>query len=139
MSQLILDAHVDVLDVLSALRRWITVQTLQDLRPREIIRDERIPEIQLTQKQPTFVTIDTDFLDPRWCNPNYCVLYFALQTKEQRLLPGLLRALFRRPEFRTRAARMGKVARVSTSSIEYWQFPARERRLILWTPRRWKQ
>src|SRR5262249_45283304 len=132
MSQLILDEHVSAGLVLQPLRRWITVQTLQDLRPREIVRDERIPEILLNQKQPTFVTIDRDFDDPSWCHPNYCILYFALQNKEQHLIPGLLRALFRRPEFRTRAGRMGKLARVSTTSIEYWQFPVREAGLIVW-------
>jgi hypothetical protein len=136
MSQLILDAHVSASLVLRPLRRWITVRTLQELRPNEIVLDERIPEILLREKQPTFVTIDKDFIDPRWCNPSYCILNFALQDREQHELPSLLRALFHRPEFRTRTLRMGKVARVSTSSIEYWQFPDRERRIILWKPRR---
>src|SRR5262249_36990174 len=116
MSQLILDAHVNALYVLPVLRRWITVQRLQEIRPGEIVLDERVPEIPSTLKQPTFVTIDKDFDDPGWCHPNYCILYFALRDDEQTLLPGLLRALFRRPEFRTRAGRMGKLARVSTSS-----------------------
>lgn len=138
MSQLVLDAHISAPAVLPPLRRWITVHTLQDVRPRELVLDERIPEILLTLRSPTFITIDTDFLDPRWCNPNYSILHFALQNKEQRLIPGLLRALLRRSEFRTRAVRMGKVARISTSSIEYWQFPSREPRLILWKPGRRK-
>ena len=135
MSQLILDAHVNIQLVLQPLRRWITAELLQDLRPGEHVLDERVPEILLRMKRPTFVTIDKDFDDPSLCNPNYCIIYFALQDKEQPLIPSLLRALFRRPEFRTRANRMGKLARISTTSIEYWQFPERQPRLIVWKPK----
>jgi hypothetical protein len=135
MSQLILDAHVSALHVLPLLRRWITTEMLQALRPGQHILDERIPEILGRLKRPTFITIDKDFDDPSLCNPKYCIIYFALQDKEQPLIPSLLRALFRRPEFRTRANRMGKLARISTTSIEYWQFPDRQPRFIVWKPK----
>jgi hypothetical protein len=123
MSQLILDDQLDVEVVLPPLRKWITVECLHELRSGEHILDDRIPEIFRTLKQPTFVTIDQDFWHPLWCHPAYCILYFALRDDQQELLPGLLRALLRRPEFRTRAVRMGKVARVSTFVIDYWQHP----------------
>ena len=134
MSQLILDEHVNVRAVFQQLRRWITVELLQDLCPRQLVLDDRVPEILLRLKGPTFITIDAHFDDPSLCNPNYCIVYFALQDKEQPLIPALLRALFRHPEFRTRTNRMGKLARISTTSIEYWQFPDREPRLIVWKP-----
>ena len=50
------------------------------------------------------------------------MLYFSLRDDQQELLPDLLRALFRKPEFRTRVNRMGKVARVGLTTIDFWQF-----------------
>jgi hypothetical protein len=116
MSQLILDAHVNAVRVLPLLRRWITVERLQDIRPRQLVLDDRVPEILLRLKQPTFVTIDSDFDDPRLCNPNYCILYLALHDKEQPSIPALLRVLLRRSEFRARAKRMGKLARPASNT-----------------------
>jgi hypothetical protein len=68
------------------------------------------------------VTIDHGFWERHWCHPGYCILYFDLRGSEQRLIPDLLRALLRHPEFHTRAARMGKVACVGTELVRYWQF-----------------
>jgi hypothetical protein len=122
MSQLILDDQLDITEILPPLRKWITARRLQDLRPGELIRDDRIPEILMRLKSPTFVTIDKGFWDSRLCHPKYCILFFALRDDQQSLVPGLLRALFRRAEFSTRSKRMGKVARVSSKAISYWQF-----------------
>jgi hypothetical protein len=132
MSQLIVDDQLSVRKVLTPLRKWITVERLQDLRPGEVILDDRVPEILRTQKQATFVTIDQDFWDERLSDPSYAILYFALRNDQQGALPDLLRALLRRPEFRTRAKRMGKVARVSTATIEWWQFPRANLQQFAW-------
>ena len=132
MSQLILDDQLDVLELLPRLSKWITARRLQTLRPGELILDDRVPEILGTLKQPSFVTIDEHFWQRHLRNPDYCILYFALRGDQQEQLPSLLRALLRRSEFRTRAARMGKVARVSAAAIDYWQFQSRESRWIEW-------
>jgi hypothetical protein len=105
--------------LLPPIRKWITAERLQDLRANERIPDERVPEILRTLKQPTFVTIDQDFWDRDFCHPSYGILYFALRSEEQGVIPDLLRALLRRPDCHTRARRMGKVARVSTTAIDY--------------------
>jgi hypothetical protein len=42
MSQLILDDHVRQSQVSKPLEKWTTVQRLRDLRPDEIIKDERV-------------------------------------------------------------------------------------------------
>src|SRR2546428_420534 len=117
MSQLILDDQLNFRTVLKPLQKWITVQRLQDLRPTERILDDRVPEILLTLKTPTFVTIDQDFWHRQWCHPGYCILYFALSNLEQKLIPSLLRDLFHLTEFQTRGIRMGKIVRVSTITI----------------------
>jgi hypothetical protein len=133
MSQLVLDDQLDTPTLLPPIRKWITAQRLRDLRPNQRILDERVPEILLTRKQPTFVTIDQDFWDRHLCHPSYCILYFALRSEEQGLIPDLVRALLRRPDFRSRARRMGKVARISTSSIDYWQFQVQDLQQLAWT------
>ena len=65
MSQVILDDQLSQSEVLQPLDEWISVQRLRDLRPHELILDDRIPEILLTLRQPTFVTIDRGFWDKR--------------------------------------------------------------------------
>ncbi len=132
MSQLILDDQLDVREVLRSLQKWVKVQRLCDLRPNERILDDRVPEILLSVGHPTFVTIDKDFWDRRLCHPKYAILYFALRDDEQELLPGLLRSLLRRKEFRTRVSRMGKVARVSSTRIDYWQFQLTRLQRVSW-------
>lgn len=132
MSQLILDDHLSAREVLTPIRRWVTAQFLRELRPGERVLDVRVPEILRTLRQPTFVTIDHGFWDRRWCHPQYAILYFALREIEQELLPGLLRALLRRPEFKTRASRMGKVARVGTTSLAWWHFQSPDLLQVDW-------
>jgi hypothetical protein len=121
MSQLVLDDQLDVQIILPRLEVWTSAVRLQDLRPGEHVLDDRVPEILQTLKKPTFVTIDHGFWHRRLCHPGYCILYFDLRTAEQDQLPGLLRAVFRLPEFRTRVARMGKVANVGADSLNYWE------------------
>jgi hypothetical protein len=140
MSQLLLDENIDLTHVLPALQRWITVKALPTLRPDERVLDDRVPTILRTLKGPTFLTIDHGFWQRRWCHPNYCIIYFDLRDSEQRLIPGLLRALFHHPEFHTRAARMGKVACVGTEWVRYWQFQTdRMQHIALPAPRRRKK
>jgi hypothetical protein len=121
MSQLVLDDQLDVQKVLPPLAGWMRAVRLQDLRPTERILDDRVPQLLLALNGPTFVTIDRGFWRRRLSHPGYCILYFALRKEEQEEIPPLLRRLFRRPEFRTRAVRMGKVARVSKSVVTYWE------------------
>ena len=75
----------------------------------------------MTLKQPTFLTIDHGFWHPERCHRKYCIIQFALADNEQVELPDLLRRLLRLPEFQTRKARMGKVARVQSSRVAYWE------------------
>lgn len=118
--------------MLIPIQRWATAQRITDLRPDERILDDRIPTLLVTLNEPTFITIDFDFWDAEWLNPNYCVLFFALRKDQQSMIPGLLRTLLRKREFATRASRMGKVVRISKDGIEYLQFRNRERKVVPW-------
>lgn len=61
MSQVILDDQLFDEEVLIPIARWTTVQRLRNLRPSEVIKDERVPVILREIAQPTFVTIDMGF------------------------------------------------------------------------------
>ncbi len=122
MSQIILDDQLFDVEVLIPVARWITVQRLRDLRPGEVIKDERVPELLHELRQPTFVTIDLGFWDRGLRDKRYCILCFALRNDEQHKLPDMLREVLRLPEFHTKGERMGKLARVSTIEIQYWEW-----------------
>jgi hypothetical protein len=133
MSRVILDEQLSATEVASELKKWCSVLRLKDLRPQQQILDDRVIEMLLTLNRPTFVTIDRGFWKRGLCHPGYCILYFVLASNRQEALSERLRALFRRREFRTRAARMGKVVRVSPTHIDYWQFLLPRPKRIVWT------
>jgi len=132
MSQIILDDQLFDVEVLIPIARWITVQRLRDLRPGEVIKDERVPELLRRLRQPTFVTIDLGFWNRGLRDGKFCILCFALRNDEQDQLPDLLRRLLRLPEFSTKSSRMGKVARVSTSEIQFWQLGEERLSRVMW-------
>jgi hypothetical protein len=132
MSQIILDDQLFDLEVLVPIARWITVQRLRDLRPGEVIKDDRVPVLLRQLRQPTFVTIDMGFWNRGLRDARYCILCFPLRNEKQYELPGLLRRLLRLPEFRTKRARMGKVAQVSPTHIEYWQLGDEQLHRLFW-------
>lgn len=132
MSQIILDDQLFDLEVLVPLARWITVQRLRDLRPGEVIKDERVPVLLRQLPQPTFVTIDMGFWNVRLRDTRYCILCFPLRNDEQQTLPDLLRRLWRLPEFSSKAARMGKVVRVSQAQVDFWQLGDEQSHRLTW-------
>jgi len=71
MSQFVLDDQLDIHEVLRPLQAWRTARLLREIRPNEHILDDRIPEILLTLKQPTFLTMDRGFGDSKLCHPGY--------------------------------------------------------------------
>jgi hypothetical protein len=121
VSQIILDDQLFDLEVLLPIARWATVRRLRDLRPAEVIKDERVPVLLRQLRQPTFVTIDMGFWRKSLRDIRYSVLCFPLSNDEQDKLPELLRALLRLSEFRSKSTRMGKVARVAVGRVDYWQ------------------
>lgn len=133
MSLLVLDDQLNRCEVLLPILKWAKAQFLRELRLGEQILDDRVPEILLQVKQPTFVTIDQGFWDRTLCHAGYAVLCFALADEEQHLLPESLRSVLRRPEFRSRSKRMGKVARITQPRIEWWDLGSRSLRQVRWS------
>lgn len=121
MSLLIFDEQINRERAIEPLESWATVRRLKDVRPREMIDDDRVPDLLRRLNHPTFVTIDDGFWDREYRDKRYCILYIAVSDDQQFKIPALLRQLFRLTEFKTKAARMGKVARISSTRIEYLQ------------------
>jgi len=102
-----------------------------DLRPNTVIKDDAIPELLRQQTQPTFVTINgRDFWRRVTIDQRYCVVCFTLSDARVREIPQALRLLLRRPEFRTKAQRVGKVIRVTNEEIHYYTVNERQVRTI---------
>ncbi len=132
MSQIILDDQLFDVEVLVPLARWITVQRLRELRPNEVIKDDRVPLLLRELRQPTFVTIDMGFWNRDLRDPKYCIVCFPLRNEEQHLLPERLYRLVQLSEFHTKAARMGKVVRVGPERIDYWTLGEEQMHRLGW-------
>ena len=132
MSQIILDDQLFDLDVLVPIARWTTVQYLRELRPNEVIKDERVPVILRQTRQPTFVTIDMGFWSSSLCNARYCIVCFPLRNDEQYRIPEMLRNLLRIPQLQSRALRMGKVIQAGHQQVRYWQLGAEGLQMLQW-------
>jgi len=136
MTQVILDEMIRADTVLPGIQKWTTVCRLVDLRPNEQIYDDRVPTVLRDLKQPTFVTIDDRFWNLGWRDQHYCIIYFAVRSNQQEIIPDLLRRLFQLPEFRTKAKRMGKVMRVSTAGVQYYQLGDQDLHILSLPPER---
>lgn len=132
MSLLVLDDHLSVPDVRAPLLRWATVQYMRDLRPGEVVKDDRILDILRTLPRPTFISVDHSFWNRDHRDRRYCIVYLALRGRDQSHAPDLLRRLLRRPEFRTRAARMGKVVHLGEDHVCWWEVGQDREQAVHW-------
>lgn len=133
MSQIIIDEQIQHPKVLELLRKWITVQRILELRLDSVIKDEAIPHLLRHQQRPTFITINVgDFWTPKLCDRRYCIICFSVPDPKQYEIPKLLRRLFHLPEFKTRAARMGKVVHVTLDHIRYYQAGDEKMHFLRW-------
>jgi hypothetical protein len=104
--------------------RWYPgrVLSIQELRPYARIEDEEIPDYLLQLRQLTFAAINyRDFHLRRLAHRHYGLICFKLRQEEARDLPQKLRALLRRPEFRTKRQQMGKVISVTAEGVSYYE------------------
>jgi hypothetical protein len=68
-------------------------------------------------KQITFFTRDLGFFRSSWRHTNYCLVTLTVPVLET---AHYISKLLRHPQFNTRAKRNGKVIRVSTKNINFW-------------------
>lgn len=105
------------------LGRWYrgAVINIVELRPNTSIRDEEIPKLLRSVRQPTFVTINvTDFWRKLAPDRHFGIVAFQLLDRDAQEIPDLLRRVFHLAPFRTRRRRLGKIARVSREHCQYY-------------------
>lgn len=120
--------------VIRAISTWYRgkVIPVTRLRPNTIVKDDAIPALLQGANRPTFVTINaTDFWGQVEPHKAYCIIAVALPQERAREIPDWLRRLFRMPEFKTKASRMGKVVRLDEGSIKYYDLN-RQGQLLSW-------
>ncbi|MBI4559054.1 MAG: hypothetical protein HY706_15835 [Candidatus Hydrogenedentes bacterium] len=69
-------------------------------------------------KDVTFFTRDLGFFRRRLCHPNYCLVVLTVPLLKTALY---IRRFLRHPAFSTKAKRRGKVVRLSTEKLVFWQ------------------
>jgi hypothetical protein len=120
---IVLDENLQVLRLGNPIAHWYRgrVCYIMELDPGAVIKDETIPTYLHQLKRATFVTTNvTDFWPRLRADARYAIVCLSLPNERLREVPNLLRRLFRMPEFRTKAARMGKVVRVSRRRVQYY-------------------
>jgi hypothetical protein len=130
---IVLDEHLHDPVIMAAISKWHTGQVIPviSLRFGSIIKDDVIPTLLRRAIQPTFVTINvTDFWKKVRPHSDFCIITVALNQDQVEEIPQLLRRLFRLPEFKTKASRMGKVIHVTQNHIEYYESDRRIHSLL---------
>jgi hypothetical protein len=123
---ILLDENVHQESLMASIAAWYRgqVRSITTLRPNTLIKDEAIPALLRSVRQPTFVTTNvTDFWRRIPAYAYYSVVCVAIPNERLHELSPLLQRLLRLPEFNTKARRMGKVIRVSPSQLQYYEQP----------------
>lgn len=120
---IVVDENIHSREIMASIAAWYRGQVISitGLRPRSVIHDDAIPGLLQTLDRPTFVTTNVDdfwMIVP--AHSGYCFVCFHIPKERNRETPVLLRRLLTRPEFRTKALRMGKVIRVSADAVQYY-------------------
>jgi hypothetical protein len=130
---IVLDEHLHGHAIMTAISTWFPGQVIPiiNLRPGSLIKDDVIPTLLHKATYPTFVTINVkDFWKRVRPHSNFCIVTVALTQDEIDAMPQLLRRLFRLPEFKTKASRMGKVIHVTQNHVEYYESDCRIHSLL---------
>jgi hypothetical protein len=130
---IVLDEHLQGTRLDAAIARWYRGQVcfIGALRPGSLVKDDGIPHLLRTVRQPTFVTQNwKHFWERVEPHGDFCLICFASPSEQAAEIAPLLRRVLNLPAFRARAERMGKVARVSGGQVTYYQ--ARDPQLYVW-------
>jgi hypothetical protein len=132
---IVLDEQLQGRELEDAIARWYrgTVVVVKTLRPGTVIKDDAIPTLLRRLKQPTFVTINyADFWRRVPGDRSYCIVCLALAVDQADQVSGWLRQRFRLPEFKTKAARMGKVVLAGHRRLQYYRLHERHAHILRW-------
>jgi hypothetical protein len=80
-------------------------------------------------KTSTFISRDEDFFHRRLRHPNYCIVVVSelvVDTAKD------VRRFLRHPSFRTKQQRMGKIVRLSSTGIVWWEINKERQQRLSW-------
>ncbi len=97
------------------------------------IGDDNILVLLHRLKHPTLFTRDVDFFHRDLAHENYALVWLDVAPGEAALF---VRRFLRHPRFRTKAARLGVVARVHHDGVHFWQRHRTEVQNVPWLPDR---
>ena len=121
--------------VIEGLNSWHKgkICSIKDLRLRTLIKDDAVPTLLRTVKQPAFLTTNvSDFWGKMPAHPAYCIICFDLPNERIVEIPRLLRLVLRFAEFKTKAARMGKITQAKHHRIEYYAINSKSISTLYW-------
>jgi len=132
---IVFDENIFDYDVIDDLNRWYKgkVVSIKHLRLRTLVKDDSIPTLLRTVKQPTFLTTNiSDFWRKMPAHHAYCMICFDLPNERIDEIPRLLRGVLRFAEFKTKAARMGKIIQVRHNHIDYYAVGSKQVFTLNW-------
>ena len=96
------------------------------------MQDEEIIPFLVRRRRSTFFTRDADFYDGRLCHSRYGMVHLAVHINEAAIF---VRRLLRHQDFNTYAKRLGRVMRVSSGGIWFWQINLNRELRLDWKPK----
>jgi hypothetical protein len=96
---------------------------------RKGMKDDEIIPLLHQLDRPTFFTLDGDFYDRRWCHEGYCLVHLDV---EEELVAEHIRRLLRQRALKTKASRMGRVIRISTTGLVVWRVHHQQEARLSW-------
>ena len=91
--------------------------------------DENLIPVLHRLPQPIFFTHDEDFFEASLCHSKYALIYLDVSDKEA---AEFIRRFLKHPTFDTIAKRLGIVARVQTSGVQFWKKGGQVLRFAEW-------
>lgn len=114
----LLDENVSEAEVLR-LRRWgIHVRVVGHDLGRIGTADEDLLPLLRRLKRPVLFTQDAGFFRFDWLHPNYGLIWIDARPAEA---ANLIRRFLKHPRFNTQSKRLGLVARVHLSGVQFWR------------------
>lgn len=121
---IVLDEQLDARELGEQIAAWYAgrVISVRELRPHTVIKDEAVTTLLRTVAHPTFVTINVaDYWNKVSSNSRFVIVCIDLPARQVLQIPMYLRRFPSLPQFKTKAARMGVIALLRPTRIEYYR------------------
>ena len=128
---LIIDENISEIEIWR-LREWrIAVRLIGADVAAKSATDENIIPILHRLKRPTLFTKDKDFWRRELMHAGYCLVHLDIPEHEGQVA-AFIRRFLRHRAFDTNAKRMGKVVRVHTRGVMFWQVGKQTVQTVKW-------